>query len=101
MTLINETTTGPERKAALCQLLEKEAQLIASIGRHKIVAGRDIKEKQIRAFLNAVSVHGGTTNTRKSFIIQDVNLACLNVLSSSCFAPRLQLQRSGLRSMVG
>ena len=56
LTLINETTTGPERKAALCQLLEKEAQLIASIGRHKIVAGRDIKEKQIRAFLNAVNV---------------------------------------------
>ena len=55
LALINETTTGPERKAALSQLLEKEAQLIASIGRHKIVAGQEVKRKQILAFLNAVS----------------------------------------------
>ena len=53
---INETTNGAERKAALCALLEQEAQLIASIGRHQIVAGGENKEKMIRKFLNAVSI---------------------------------------------
>ena len=52
---INETTSGPERKAALCALLEQEAQLIASIGRHKIAAGQENKEEAIRKFLDAVS----------------------------------------------
>jgi len=55
---INETTAGPERKAALCALLEQEAQLIASIGRHKITAGQKNKEEATRRFLDMVnSVH--------------------------------------------
>lgn len=51
---INQTTSGAERKAALCLLLEQEAHLIASIGRHKIVANEKGKEAQIRQFLEAV-----------------------------------------------
>ena len=52
---INETTSGPERKAALCGLLEQEAQLIASIGKHKIEAGKEHKKKAVERFLDAVS----------------------------------------------
>lgn len=52
---INSTTSGPERKAALCLLLEQEAHLIASIGRHKIVADDKTKEEQTKKFLEAVS----------------------------------------------
>ncbi len=52
---INATTSGPERKAALCMLLEQEAHLIASIGRHKMVANEKGKEGQIKAFLESVS----------------------------------------------
>lgn len=52
---INETTAGPERKAALCALLEQEAQLIASIGRHKITAGQKNKEEATRRFLDMVN----------------------------------------------
>nr|XP_016849365.1 PREDICTED: IQ and ubiquitin-like domain-containing protein isoform X2 [Anolis carolinensis] len=48
---INETFTGAERKAALCGLLEKEAQLIASIGRHKINADEENQQKAILSFL--------------------------------------------------
>ncbi|XP_042326578.1 IQ and ubiquitin-like domain-containing protein [Sceloporus undulatus] len=48
---INTTFTGAERKAALCGLLEKEAQLIASIGRHKINADEENQEKAILSFL--------------------------------------------------
>lgn len=54
--VINETTTGAERKAALCGLLEQEAQLIASIGQHKIAAAVENKDKNIKRFLEAVSV---------------------------------------------
>ena len=53
--LINETTRGAERKAALCSLLEQEAQLIASIGQHKNVAAKESKEKNTKRFLDAVS----------------------------------------------
>lgn len=53
--VINESTTGAERKAALCSLLEQEAQLIASIGQHKNVAAKESKEKNIKQFLNDVS----------------------------------------------
>ena len=53
---INQSTSGPERKAALCMLLEQEAHLIASIGRHKLVANDKGKEAQIRKFLEAVSI---------------------------------------------
>ena len=54
MAVINETLTGAERKAALCQLLEQETQLLASIGRHKIGADTENKEKTIQSFLNKV-----------------------------------------------
>ena len=53
--LINETMTGAERKAALCSLLEQEAQLIASIGQHKNAAARENKERNTKRFLDAVS----------------------------------------------
>ena len=53
---INQTTSGAERKAALCMLLEQEAHLIASIGKHKISAKEDMREDQIRKFLDTVSV---------------------------------------------
>ncbi|KAF7246473.1 IQ and ubiquitin-like domain-containing protein [Varanus komodoensis] len=52
---INSTFTGAERKAALCGLLEKEAQLIASIGRHKINADEENQEKAVLFFLEKVS----------------------------------------------
>ncbi|XP_013927310.1 PREDICTED: IQ and ubiquitin-like domain-containing protein [Thamnophis sirtalis] len=48
---INCTFSGAERKAALCGLLEKETQLIACIGRHKINAAEDNHEKAILSFL--------------------------------------------------
>ena len=53
--VINETMTGAERKAALCSLLEQEAQLIASIGQHKNAAARENKQKNTKRFLDAVS----------------------------------------------
>uniref|UniRef100_H2YGU7 IQ motif and ubiquitin-like domain-containing protein n=1 Tax=Ciona savignyi TaxID=51511 RepID=H2YGU7_CIOSA len=43
---------GPERKAALCALLEQETQLIASIGRHELSAAKNNKEKRIQNFLD-------------------------------------------------
>jgi hypothetical protein len=52
---INATLSGAERKAALCQLLEQEAELIASIGRHKIVADKERKELQIKKFLDTAA----------------------------------------------
>ncbi|KAM9246548.1 IQ motif and ubiquitin-like domain-containing protein [Leptosomus discolor] len=48
---INRTLTGAERKAALCGLLEQEAQLIASIGRQKINADEENQQKAILHFL--------------------------------------------------
>ena len=51
---INESMSGPERKAALACLLEQEAYLIASIGRHKLRAGAENKEKRDKQFLNKV-----------------------------------------------
>ncbi|ETE67865.1 IQ and ubiquitin-like domain-containing protein, partial [Ophiophagus hannah] len=48
---INSTFTGAEQKAALCGLLEKETQLIACIGRHKINVLEDNHEKAILSFL--------------------------------------------------
>lgn len=52
---INDQFTGPERKAALCALLEQETQLIGSIDRRKIDAYKEGKEKKIMQFLNKVS----------------------------------------------
>ncbi|CAB3986570.1 Hypothetical predicted protein [Paramuricea clavata] len=49
---INELMSGPERKAALACLLEQEAYLIASIGRHKSKADVENKEKRDKQFLN-------------------------------------------------
>lgn len=54
MAQIDSTLSGPERKAALCALLEKQTQLIASIGRHRIVAGEKSQSKAVEAFLNKV-----------------------------------------------
>nr|XP_056703166.1 IQ and ubiquitin-like domain-containing protein [Euleptes europaea] len=48
---IDSTFTGAERKAALCELLEKEAQLIASIGRHKLNADDENEQMAILSFL--------------------------------------------------
>ncbi|KFQ79075.1 IQ and ubiquitin-like domain-containing protein, partial [Phaethon lepturus] len=49
---INRTLTGAERKAAFCGLLEQEAQLIASIGRHKLNADEENQQKAILCFLD-------------------------------------------------
>ncbi|XP_035866753.1 IQ and ubiquitin-like domain-containing protein isoform X2 [Phyllostomus discolor] len=49
---INQSLTGAERKAALCELLEKESQIIASIGRHRYIASKANQEAMIQAFLN-------------------------------------------------
>ncbi|XP_069658113.1 IQ motif and ubiquitin-like domain-containing protein isoform X3 [Haliaeetus albicilla] len=49
---INRTLTGAERKAAFCGLLEQEAQLIASIGRHKLSADEENQQKAILHFLH-------------------------------------------------
>jgi len=51
---IDETLSGAERKAALCMLLDQETQLLASIGRHKIEADAENREKFIQDFLNKV-----------------------------------------------
>ncbi|XP_066579864.1 IQ motif and ubiquitin-like domain-containing protein [Amia ocellicauda] len=48
---INAMLSGPERKAALCALLEQETQLIASIGRHRVAAGEENSKKSVQAFL--------------------------------------------------
>ena len=45
---------GAERKAALCMLLDQETQLISAIGRHKLEADDENKDKRIQAFLNKV-----------------------------------------------
>lgn len=51
---INQSLTGAERKAALCELLEKESQIIASIGRHRYIASITNQEAMIQAFMNKV-----------------------------------------------
>ena len=52
---INSVCDGAERKAALCGLMEQEAELIASLGRHKIRANNEKKDKVMLDFLNKVS----------------------------------------------
>uniref|UniRef100_A0A8I5NET6 IQ motif and ubiquitin domain containing n=1 Tax=Papio anubis TaxID=9555 RepID=A0A8I5NET6_PAPAN len=52
---INQSFTGAERKAALCELLEKETQIIASIGRHRYIAYTANEEAAIQAFLDKCS----------------------------------------------
>ena len=56
MARIDDLYSGPERKAALVGLLEQEAYLIASIGRHKLAADDENKDKRIKNFLNKVCV---------------------------------------------
>ncbi|KAL3853468.1 hypothetical protein ACJMK2_017004 [Sinanodonta woodiana] len=48
---INNTLTDAERKAALCMLLDQETQLISAIGRHKMEADAENKDKRIQQFL--------------------------------------------------
>lgn len=57
---------GAERKAALCMLLEQESLLIASIGRHKIAADEEGKERDIRKFLDTVryTTNGGLPSNK-------------------------------------
>nr|XP_006202394.1 IQ and ubiquitin-like domain-containing protein [Vicugna pacos] len=52
---INQSFTGAERKAALCQLLEKETQIIASIGRHRYIAYMANQKALIQTFLDQCS----------------------------------------------
>ncbi|XP_030072342.1 IQ motif and ubiquitin-like domain-containing protein [Microcaecilia unicolor] len=52
---IDRTYTGAERKAALCALLEQEAQFIAAIGRHRHDADEGNQQLAIRCFLNKCS----------------------------------------------
>ncbi|XP_031721978.1 IQ and ubiquitin-like domain-containing protein [Anarrhichthys ocellatus] len=49
---INSSLRGAERKVALCALLEKETQLIADIGRHRIAAHNDNYEQTVGNFLD-------------------------------------------------
>ena len=51
---INASLSGAKRKAALCHLLDQETQLIASIGRHKLEADTDNKQRAIQKFLDKV-----------------------------------------------
>lgn len=53
---IDEELTGAERKAALCDLLEQETQLISSIDRRRIDAGKTGKEEGIMKMLNKVYI---------------------------------------------
>ncbi|KAM6151980.1 IQ motif and ubiquitin-like domain-containing protein [Erethizon dorsatum] len=55
LTRINQSLTGAERKAALCELLEKETQIIACIGRRRYTAHMANQEEVIQAFLDKCS----------------------------------------------
>ena len=52
---INSTLQGPERKAALCALLEQEAELIGSIHRHKSLADKENEVTRVQKFLEKAS----------------------------------------------
>lgn len=65
---INGTSDGAERKAALCMLLDQETQLISAIGRHKLEADTENKDKRIQAFLNKVRLIQTENPPQKSFI---------------------------------
>ena len=54
---IRDTTSGPEQKAALCELLEQEAELIASIGKHKVLADKENKQRVTHTLLDNVSTN--------------------------------------------
>ena len=52
---IDSTLSGAERKAALCQLLDQEAQLLATIGRLKLEADSENRLRSITDFLERVT----------------------------------------------
>ncbi|XP_008823092.1 IQ and ubiquitin-like domain-containing protein isoform X2 [Nannospalax galili] len=52
---IDQHLTQAERKATLCELLEKETQIIASIGRHRCIARMESQEAAIQGFLDKCS----------------------------------------------
>ncbi|XP_055464178.1 IQ and ubiquitin-like domain-containing protein [Psammomys obesus] len=52
---IDQYLSQAERKAALCELLEKETQIIASIGRHRQAADMERQEIALHAFLDKCS----------------------------------------------
>ncbi|XP_020822055.1 IQ motif and ubiquitin-like domain-containing protein isoform X2 [Phascolarctos cinereus] len=52
---IDQNFAGAKRKAALCELLEKETQIIASIGRQRILANNQKYEKSVSALLDKCS----------------------------------------------
>ncbi|XP_051031720.1 IQ and ubiquitin-like domain-containing protein isoform X2 [Phodopus roborovskii] len=52
---IDQYLTQAERKAALCELLEKETQIIASIGRHRYVAHMESQDTAIQSFMDKCS----------------------------------------------
>uniref|UniRef100_A0A8C4RGP6 IQ motif and ubiquitin domain containing n=1 Tax=Erpetoichthys calabaricus TaxID=27687 RepID=A0A8C4RGP6_ERPCA len=63
---ISATLTGTDRKAALCALLEQEAQIIACIGRHKLTAGDENVKKSVKAFLEKWKwIHPDTIRARE------------------------------------
>ncbi|KAL2777623.1 IQ and ubiquitin-like domain-containing protein [Daubentonia madagascariensis] len=55
LTRINQSFTGAERKAALCEILEKETQIIASIGRHRYIAYTESQDTAVQTFLDKCS----------------------------------------------
>jgi len=67
---IDATLEGGQRKAELCHLLDQEAQMINSIGKHQNEAGRLAKEAKIKKFLSktaASKVWRGSDGT-KTFV---------------------------------
>lgn len=52
---INSTMTGSERKAALYMLLNQETEHLAAIGRHRVEADTENKDKLIERFLHKTS----------------------------------------------
>jgi len=55
MAEIDETLMGAERKVALTQLVDKEAQLISCIERRRFGVIEDIKKLSIKSFLKKAS----------------------------------------------
>ncbi|XP_044534228.1 IQ and ubiquitin-like domain-containing protein [Gracilinanus agilis] len=55
LNIIDQNYTGAKRKAALCELLEKETEIIASIGRQRKHANDKKYEKSVVTFLQKCS----------------------------------------------
>ena len=83
---IDETLTGAERKAALCMLLDQETQLLASIGRHKLEADAENREKFIQDFLEKV----GTESPSRQVSYFHQILTDLKILTLAHSAANLQ-----------